>query len=695
MFRFSGDFATGPATRKNTTSDPFASGDGGDDEPKDRPARPVSRKSAAESRPAISIVDLDDEDPLSGIDDSPAAKRKTASTSRGSVLSLDDDAEDDLNKPARKATSRPKSSSGPRLLGATDDEAEKPMSSELDADDLPTDDDSAPARKPRRDPVTLDDDLDLSDEKETPAPPRKLADDAKLGQPGRKLPGADLKDDDDLTIDTTPSRRSDLDDEIPIRTKPKSLDLEDDPAEPDLDLSRKATDEVNRPAELGRTIEIDESIPNTPSPRKAALPQITIEKHAPATAVLGRPMVYTILVKNIGPTPAHQVVVEDVIPVEFQIDGSIPQALLKDDKLIWKLGTLPAGQAKKISVRVVPQSEGTTGGVATVTFSGEPVRPQASAPRLKFDVSAPRQAAIGTPVEFNFHVRNVGTVPANGVTIRDVLPAGLKHPDGDDLEYNLGELPAGKSQDVKLTLTAAQAGPTINRVVVTADGDVAEEAQVQLDVVGPTLLVSRSGPKKMIPGKTASFSSTVTNPGTGAVTGVSVVEKIPPGMEFVDAGEGGVYDQAKRIVFWSIRQLAAGEARTVTLSLRSVSRGAQISVIRAYDSSGSTGEATGATKVAGVPALTIEVGEIPALIEAGEIVKVPVRILNRGSDTATAVKAKITVPPELQILSADGPTSYREKSTAKYGNVPEYRLWKSNPPSPDIREASAKELKAV
>ena len=79
-------------------------------------------------------------------------------------------------------------------------------------------------------------------------------------------------------------------------------------------------------------------------------------------------MIYQIHVRNVGHNTAHQVVVEDVVPDGVKIDGSIPQALLKDsNRLIWKLGTLAAGQEKKISVRVVPQSEGTIGGVATVT----------------------------------------------------------------------------------------------------------------------------------------------------------------------------------------------------------------------------------------------------------------------------------------------------------------------------------------
>jgi uncharacterized repeat protein (TIGR01451 family) len=166
----------------------------------------------------------------------------------------------------------------------------------------------------------------------------------------------------------------------------------------------------------------------------------------------------------------------------------------------------------------------------------------------------------------------------------------------------------------------------------------------------------------LFPNKIGNYVNTVSNPGTGPVSGVSIVETVPSGMEFVEAGEGGAYNAAKRTITWTIKQLSAGESKTVKVSLRSAARAtqAQISVVRAFDSAGSSGETFAATQVAGVPALTIEIGEIPALVETGETLKVPVRILNRGSDNATGVKATISLPAGLQLVSAEGPTSHRE-----------------------------------
>jgi len=673
--------------RASAGSDPFEMSE--DETASESPlAHPSTKAQAASSRAAIDIVDVADEDDAAGDAQEQAqvatTKNYSQSRARSPVLTLDEPEADDSGRADHDADDDANAKSGPRLLSATDDPFadEEPAESENKLSRTPAVSDSDDDGEASRD----DDATQASPQKSTGSPqPRPFKRDL-----------APLELDDDPT-DMPPSRRSPprriekIEEGFPARRSSGGVvDAADDalllddattddvkvPTERDADrfpraANLEAAESEQRPAELSRSIEVDAAADDEPAfAPQPELPQITIEKIAPATAVLGRPMIYHIQVRNVGDNAAHQVVVEDVVPAEVKIDGSIPQALLKDNRLVWKLGTLAAGQEKKISVRVVPQSEGTIGGVATVNFAVAPKQiSNIASPQLKFDVAAPRQVAVGTPVEFNFRVRNTGHVPASGVTIRNVLPAALRHPDGDDLEYEIGQLPAGKTREVKLILTATQAGPTVNRVVVTADGNVAEEAQVQLEVVGPTLLVVRDGPKRLFPNKTGIYSNTVTNPGLTQVSGVSVVETVPAGMEFVEAGDGGTYNAAKRSITWTINQLAAAASKTVKVTLRSNARGAQVSVVRAFDSSGSSGETVGATHVSGVCALTIEIGDIPALIEAGETVKVAMRILNRGSDSAANVRATVAVPAGMQLLAAQGPTSHREAPAASAGNA--------------------------
>jgi hypothetical protein len=81
-----------------------------------------------------------------------------------------------------------------------------------------------------------------------------------------------------------------------------------------------------------------------------------------------------------------------------------------------------------------------------------------------------------------FRISNVGSAPATGVLAKDLLPPGLRHPQSQDLEYPIGSLEPGESRTTRLTLTAAAVGRTVNRAVVTADGGLAAESTVQIDI---------------------------------------------------------------------------------------------------------------------------------------------------------------------------------------------------------------------
>lgn len=690
-------------SRTGGDDDPFDSLDDSERVADGKAKSDTARGAAGRKKPSVDIVDIEDENE-SGIDDkseAPSADERGARRSGGPVLTLDDSDDALTARPVARDRQPAVKTSAPHRLGGPSSAPSRDSETEAGTDDPFSDDETAAPsdRSSRATRDTGDDDMDAG-----PDAPRELPKAIK-SKPARGLNVDDAELEADAAPPAAAPRRPDRNGPgLPPADAAIETDEEEE-APPELPANRNKA-----PAELGRSIEADDGTAPSPPPARIgtrpgreidaaprdlpsfpdagtdeetgtstnitdtddgpqgrsteSAPQLTIEKIAPPTAVLGRPMVYDIVVRNVGPNPAYQVTVEDVIPNSVKLDGTIPQAQLKTNKLIWNLGNLAAGAEKKIAVRVVPQTEGTVGSVATVNFAAEP-KPaaQTAGPRLKFDVEAPRQAVVGTPVEFKFRVKNLGKVPASSVVIRDVLPAGLRHPDGDDLEFEIGQIPAGKEREVPLTLTAAQAGPTVNRVVVTAEGNVAEEAEVRLEVVGPALKVTRSGPKRLFPEKAGTYVNTVVNPGRSLLTGVTIVETVPAGMEFLEASDGGAYNAAKRSITWTIKHLAPDESQSVKAKLRASGRGTQISVVRASDPNGGSGETVGATQVSGVPALSIEVGEIAALIETGQTVTVGIRVINRGSDVAGNVRTSVTIPSGLQFVSATGPVDYRQTAS--------------------------------
>lgn len=390
--------------------------------------------------------------------------------------------------------------------------------------------------------------------------------------------------------------------------------------------------------------------------------QLTIEKSAPKSAVLGQPFVYDIIIKNRSANTAHQVTVEDPIPSGVRLEGSDPQAVLSSGKLIWKLGKLRAGETRKISVKVTPVRAGQIGSVATVNFVSEvAARTTITAPRLSLKFTGPQSAKIGDKVTFKFVVTNSGNAAAADVWIRDLIPDGLTHPAGNDLEYKVGKLAPGKSQSITLTMSVAKSGRLTNRAIVTAAGGVRIESRAVVAVKAPELVVVRSGPKQRLLGSRAVFQNMLKNASQQTVRGTTLREVVPAGMEFVEASDGGTFDAATRTVSWNVGTLAPQQSKTVRLTLLPKQAGRQQSLVKAVSADGTVVQTSSVTKVAGYAALGVEVPAVDKPVAVGKQVALRIVARNRGTAASSNVRLQMTLPAQLEIAAVRGPGKYASK----------------------------------
>ncbi|MDA1012997.1 MAG: hypothetical protein O3A00_00920, partial [Planctomycetota bacterium] len=429
-------------------------------------------------------------------------------------------------------------------------------------------------------------------------------------------------------------------------------------------VSKKIT--VPRTAELeseGLKPTVDESLKGRATiDRKGILhslkPQLQIEKRAPKTATLGKPLVYDIIVTNNGTVPAEKVVVEDGIPKGSKLDATKPQAELIDGRLVWEIGTIPPGKQRVISVRVIPTSEGSLGSIATVYSVAEVAAvTKITAPKLELTITAPAKAEMGEKVVYEFKIKNTGTSSAENVFIRNKLPAGLSHPSGDDLEYKIDVLPAGASKSVKLTLTATQPGVIVNSADAIADGDLKVVAQAKIDVSGSRLVVERTGPKRRFVGYPAEFKNEVSNRSQETVVNAMLVEKLPLGMEFVEASVGGQYNAVQRTVAWKIDRLDPKQSKAYTVKLVPRAVGTKTSVVQVTEPTGGEAAATSDTKIEDFASLALDISEVLRPVAIGNRVAMRIRARNRGTTQATNVTVVVTVPTAMRVVTA-GPGKY-------------------------------------
>ncbi len=365
--------------------------------------------------------------------------------------------------------------------------------------------------------------------------------------------------------------------------------------------------------------------------------------------------------KNVGNSAAHDVVVEDRIPKGTTLSGTIPRAELSGKKLIWRFGTMRPGDEQKISIKVTPVEAGEIGSVATVNFVSEAAAETVvTAPRLEFELSAPKGVKLGAMVPFHFKVRNIGTGEARGVSIRDVLPDGLSHSQGKDLEYVIGRLPAGKEHELTLDLLATKVGTTVNRALLVGEGGLSVRAEAAVEISGSKLVVTRNGPPRRYLGRAAIYSTSIRNDSKYDVQGVVAVETVPPGMEFAGASHGGQFNEGTRTIAWRIDRMGPNQTSIVKSKLIPKATGPQTSTVRVTVPNGEPVEASTETTVEGFAALGVDIAGADGPVDVGEKVTLRVNARNKGTIAATNVLLTVDVPEQMHIVSVRGPGTHTQ-----------------------------------
>lgn len=394
--------------------------------------------------------------------------------------------------------------------------------------------------------------------------------------------------------------------------------------------------------------------------KKVQRAHLTIGKTAPQNANLGKPFVYDIVVKNTGQGTAYNVVVKDEVPEGTKLAGTAPQAILSGKATLrWKLGEIPAGEQRKISVKVIPVKAGQIGSVATVNFVSEVETPTvATVPKIELRVLAPKQVPLGKNAKFRFTITNKGKTPVHNVWVRDIIPNGLQHSTGNDLKHKLGTIKPGEGKIVNLALSTTKSGQVVNRVVVVADGGLRIESQDIIEIIAAKLVITRTGPKLRYVGRHAIYTNIVTNDSTQSLKGAELTEQIPAGMDFVEATAGGKYNAITRMVAWRVNGLKPRESQAFQIKLLPKKIGEHRSVVQAKLDDGSIVQANSKTTIEGFSAITLNANSFIRPIELGEQATLRIVAKNRGTANASTVKVQLNLPKQLQFVGLRGNVKY-------------------------------------
>ncbi|TWU57755.1 DUF11 domain-containing protein [Rubripirellula reticaptiva] len=425
-----------------------------------------------------------------------------------------------------------------------------------------------------------------------------------------------------------------------------------------------------------------------------------------ATPNLNQEVIYTITVNNAGPATATGVVVTDVLPtgVTF-VRSSTATGSYNDTNGIWTVGSIVAGTPVTLAITGQVTSVGPKTNTAQITASdvfdpdstpnnnidAEDDQASVAVSAETIDLSLTKTVSnaspnVGDTITFTVEVTNAGPSTATGVSIRDVLPAGLTLATATPQRGNynttsgIWTIPSiANNETLTLTLSAVvnQTGSVTNTAEVTAadqtdidsapDNNVAtEDDQASVAITTPvadlslTKTVDNARPNV---NDEVLFTVAVTNVGPDTATGVVVTDLLPAGLTVISStvNAGTYVDATGR---WTIGNVAIGETPTLTIraqvnSFAATTNTAEITAVDQFDPDSSPGnniatEDDQASVTVDPPSIdlaltkTIDV-QRPNI---GDEVVYTVTITNSGDDQATGVIVRDALPAGLTLISA-------------------------------------------
>lgn len=404
--------------------------------------------------------------------------------------------------------------------------------------------------------------------------------------------------------------------------------------------------------------------PGDPRLEGEQTPQLAVEKIAPEEVQVGKTAVFRTTVRNTGQITAHEVEIHDLVPQGMRLVGTTPEAKQGlNGEIIWELGRLRPGDEQTVEAHFMPVSEGDLGSVATVQFQAiASAKTRVTRPMLHLETRLPESVLIGEEAAVSIIVSNPGTGIATGVVIEEIVPQGFEHEAGRHLEYEVGTLKPGESRTLDLTLKAIQPGPGENRLNARGEGGLFTEDKRPINVISPALDIALEGPGRRFLEREATYTVSVSNPGTAPARQVELVAYLPQGMKFVKADNAGQYDPKTRTVRWNLEELPAQESGAVALTAIPIEPGSQNLRVSGAARLVPPVEKEQPVLVEGVAAILFEVGDLVDPIEVGGETTYQIRVVNQGTKAATDVEVVCVLPPELQFVTAEGPTAHRSSA---------------------------------
>ena len=426
-----------------------------------------------------------------------------------------------------------------------------------------------------------------------------------------------------------------------------------------------------------------------------------------ATPNVGGTVQFLLTVTNAGPDDASDVSVRDRLPSGLDFVSATPSlGTYEAASGVWVVGSIAGETSQTLALVATLSSVVPVTNIAEI-ISSQPIDID-STPGNGNDQEDDYQSLTITPtiadltltqttnstapnvgqnVLLTLTIGNEGPDAASNVVIQDSLPSGLGFVSADPSQgtydavtgrWMVGSVAPGVTPSLQIEAKVLTPGGKTNTAEILSvdqhdpdsqpgNGNAGEDDQASLVLNPPvsdlSLLNQISNSRPGI-GDTVQYTITLGNSGPNDASGVSVLNVLPSGVSFENASTAtGVYDSNSGI--WTVGQVASGQEVRLTIDARVISATAGVSTAEIdasdqFDPDSTPGNgAAGEDDQASVqfsPAsadLSLTKTVDQSIVNVGDQFTFEVVVTNAGPDAATGLTVLDSMPPGLELLSAN------------------------------------------
>jgi large repetitive protein len=446
--------------------------------------------------------------------------------------------------------------------------------------------------------------------------------------------------------------------------------------------------EITNTASVGASDVLDPNpANNTDTARIDQLVDLVVGKSVdhPAQDV-GRDVVFTVTVRNDGPSAATGVVLHDALPAGLDHVSHTGDGTYVPGTGAWTVGSLANGATATLHITATVTAPAPVTNTASVVTVDQPqsrtdndedratVTPPSADVALTKVVSDARPA-LGEQTTWTVTVANNGPDAAADVVVTDILPAGLSFVsasasqgsyDAGTGAWTVGAMAAGATQTLDLLTEITALGDRTNTATASAttyDPDLGNNTDdafltTKLADIGVGKHVDDPTPAV---GQVVTFAVTATNNGPDPARKVVLRDRLPAGVAYVSDDGAGAYDPGTGD--WAIGNMAVDDTATLHVDARVIASGTTTNTVSLHslveeDTNPDNNEAAASLDAPPAADLRLAKRADPPTVANGQDTVFTLTVTNDGPDATTGVVVADRLPAGLAYVSDDGGGTY-------------------------------------